>query len=337
MKVDIEDKESLAVYLRGMSRIGQDEEGTLHLLTGGVSNKTILFTRKDGVQWVIKQALSKLRVQQDWFCDEERIAIEYKGLKWLSSFLPEGYVPEPVFFDEENHVLCMTAVPQPHENLKSLILKGEATESYFVQLGYLLGRIYRAGKEDKTAVSLFAERKFFEDLRIEPYYQFTAGRIPESAMFFSKLIEDTLAVRESVVHGDYSPKNVLIRDNRVVLLDYEVMHFGDPSFDVGFFMCQMLSFLNHLDHTRGHLAQCAQSFWNSYIESRGVVDAEAEYRAVRHTLGCLLARVKGRSPVDFLDAMQQERQIKTVIELIHDPVKQMSKFIEAFTSKISLY
>ncbi|MCO6497591.1 MAG: phosphotransferase [Chitinophagaceae bacterium] len=337
MTVDIEDIDNLIAYLRSMGKIDEGEECSVRHLAGGVSNKTELFTRANGEQWVIKQALGKLRVKEDWFCDEERILIEYKGLKWLSSVLAAGPVPQPVFFDEENHVLCMTAVPQPHENLKTLILKGAADEDFFVQLGHILGRMHRAGQGNEEAAAQFSERKFFKDLRIEPYYQFTAGRIPASGNFFQKLIDDTLAITETVVHGDYSPKNVLVRNNRVVLLDYEVMHYGDPAFDVGFFMCQMLSFLNHLADTRESLAQSAKSFWTAYVDKIGDVSPEAEYRGVRHTMGCLLARVKGRSPVDFLTPEEQDRQIETVLEFIESPVEQMIPFIETFKTKINAY
>lgn len=334
MLVDIEDHSSLEIYLKHLGKIRKDEDCKSELLTGGVSNKTVLFTRQTGEQWVIKQALDKLRVKEDWFCDEARILIEYQGLKWFSEVLPSGTVPAPVFFDEENHVFCMTAIPSPHDNLRELILEGHIEPALFKRLGTLLGTFQRAGKNSTDAASLFGNRDFFKDLRIEPFYQFTAEQIPESKAFYDDLVLRTLAVAETVSHGDYSPKNVLIKDGDVVLLDFEVTHYGDPAFDVGFFLCQMLSFANHLKQKRKEIKDAAMLFWNSYFKEIGSLNGEAMQRAVDHTLGCLLARVKGRSPVNFLTKAEQDAQVDVVLEIIKYPVSTVPELIETFIHKL---
>lgn len=334
MSVDIEDNSSLIVYLRGLKRIGPAEECSIELLTGGVSNKTVLLTRESGDQWVIKQALDKLRVKEDWYCDVERIIIEYKGMKWFSEALPKGAVPQPVFFDEKNHVFCMTAVLKPHENLKQLILHGDVRIELFRKLGHLLGTVQNAGRNSQEAISLFHDRQFFKDLRIEPYYQFTATQIPVTRTFYQSLIDRTLKVTETISHGDFSPKNVLVRDNDVVLLDFEVTHYGDSTFDVGFFLCQVFCFANHLQNVRQGMKNAALGFWNSYLETIGTVDSETEQRAVDHTIGCLMARVKGRSPVDFLTEGEQGRQIRIALESINEKISRIPELIEKFITNI---
>lgn len=334
MWVDIEDKYSLLNYLHKQGRLKESEDFIMHKLGGGVSNKAVLIQLISGDEWVLKQALSKLRVQQDWFCDEERIVIEYKGLEWLSSVLPPQSVPKPVFFDEENHILCMTAIPQPHENLKSMILGGDIQYDLFKKLGELLGKIQNAGRNSHEAASLFGDRRFFEDLRIEPFYQFTALQLPVSEKFYQHLIDQTLRVTETVSHGDYSPKNVLVRNGEVVILDYEVMHLGDPAFDIGFFLCQMLCFFNHVKNSREEIKEAALIFWKTYSESIPEYSTEMESRAVNHTLGCLLARVKGRSPVDFLTEDEQNRQVDVVLELMKENVLEIPGLIEKFCKKV---
>src|SRR5207253_6106542 len=123
-----------------------------------------------------------------------------------------------------------------------------------------------------------------------------AAAVPEAAAFLAPLVDETRARRETLVHGDYSPKNVLVRDDRLVLLDHEVVHFGDPAFDLGFSLAHLLSKAHHLADRRGDFTQAALLYWRAYAGER-----QLEPRAVRHTLACLLARVAGRSPLEYLN------------------------------------
>lgn len=330
MLVDIEDHSSLKIYLEHLGKINRGENFKSELLTGGVSNKTVLLTRAGGDQWVIKQALDKLRVKEDWYCDTDRIITEYQGLKWFSEVLPPGSVPGPVFFDEENHVFCMTAVPLPHDNLRALILDDRIEIALFQKLGRLLGLFQEAGRKSDEARILFRRRDFFKDLRIEPFYEFTSEQLPHSRAFYNSLIARTLDVSETISHGDYSPKNVLVKDGDVVLLDFEVTHLGDPAFDIGFFLCQMLCFANHLKPHRIKIQQASNEFWKSYLSEVEPLRNGMMQRAVDHTLGCLLARVKGRSPVNFLMEAEQETQISITLRLIRERVSNVPDLIEKF-------
>src|SRR5262249_25626629 len=126
-------------YLRAKGRIGATEKIAITILTGGVSNRTVLVKRESGESWVIKQALSKLRVKVDWFSDPARIHREALGLSWLRS--SGAATPALVFEDEANHILAMEAVPEPHENWKSLLLRGQIDHEYVKEFGRLLGLI----------------------------------------------------------------------------------------------------------------------------------------------------------------------------------------------------
>ena len=101
MEVDIENRESLEEYLVATGHLQANENWTARILRGGVSNKAVLFSRhRDKAVWVIKQALGKLRVQADWYCDPSRLLVEYKAMQWLGEVLPEGAVPKPIFMDK---------------------------------------------------------------------------------------------------------------------------------------------------------------------------------------------------------------------------------------------
>jgi tRNA A-37 threonylcarbamoyl transferase component Bud32 len=337
--VDIEDAAALVGYLRQTGRTARDEAPPrVRVLAGGVSNKTVLVERASGEGWVLKQALPKLRTRADWFSDPARVRREAEGLRWLPRLAPPGTITPLVFEDPGHFLLAMQAVPQPHENWKSMLLAGRAELDHVVQFGLLLGTIHAATAKNPEVAAIFADRSFFESLRLEPYYGYTASQVPQASRFLNELIDLTRARRLTLVHGDYSPKNVLVYAGRLVLLDHEVIHFGDPAFDLGFALTHLLSKANHLPDHRGWFAGAAGLFWQTYAETIGrPAWAEGLERVVvRHTLGCLLARVAGRSPLEYLDEPQRARQQaaaldfmrsdrspQTVNELVREFLKRM--------------
>ena len=129
-----------------------------------------------------------------------------------------------------------------------------------------------------------------------------ASRAPEAAEFLHHLVAQTRATRHTLVHGDYSPKNVLVHQGRLALLDHEVIHFGDGAFDLGFALTHLLSKAHVLADRRRDFAEAAKTFWAAYRQTLGDVpwSADVERQAVAHTLACLLARCIGRSPLEYL-------------------------------------
>src|SRR3954464_13347838 len=124
-ELDIERPGELVSYLRETGRIAADETPRVQVLAGGVSNRTVLVERQSGEAWVVKQALAKLRVAVDWFSSPERIHREALGLRWLERLAPPGTTTPLVFEDHAQHLLAMDAVPQPHENWKTMLLAGK--------------------------------------------------------------------------------------------------------------------------------------------------------------------------------------------------------------------
>ena len=334
-ELDIERPGALLAYLRATNRVDPEEEPAIRVLAGGVSNRTVLVERPGGEAWVVKQALAKLRVAVDWFSPPERIHREALGLRWLARLAPPGTTTPLVFEDHEHHLLAMEAVPLPHENWKAMLLAGRLEPDHVAQFARLLGTIGRAAHERRAEVGpVFADRGYFESLRLEPYYGYAAQQVPEAAPFLHGLIEETLARRDTLVHGDYSPKNVLVHGGRLVLLDHEVIHFGDPGFDLGFGLTHLLSKAHHLPAHRAAFAAAAGAHWRRYRETIRDVPwaADLEPRAARHTLGCLLARVAGRSPLEYLDAEERARQRAAVLRLMADPPPALDELVERFVA-----
>jgi 5-methylthioribose kinase len=151
---------------------------------------------------------------------------------------------------------------------------------------------------------------FFETLRLEPYYQFTAERIPEAGQFLRDVVEENRRHSLTLVHGDYSPKNILVHQGHLILLDHEVLHFGDPAFDLGFSLTHLLSKALHLKEHRLALLEAAHNYWATYEAETGpaVWFSGVENRAVDNTIACLLARTSGRSPLEYFS--DDERRVQ---------------------------
>ena len=320
--LDIEDPAALCRYLSAAGLLADGEPVRVAVLPGGVSGRTVLVEWPDGRGRVFKQALPKLRVAVDWFSDPARVHREALGLRRLARLAPPGSVPALVFEDPREHVLGMEAVPRPHDNWKALLLAGRLDDDHVRQFGRWLGTVHRRSWLDRAGLApAFDDRSFFESLRVEPYYQYTASRVPAAAAFLEDLIATTRGRRLALVHGDYSPKNVLVHAGRLVVLDYEVVHWGDPAFDLGFGLAHLLSKAHHVRDHRAEFGRAARTFFRAYAEALGDVPwaGDLEPHAVRHALGCLLARSHGRSPLEYLDAAGRDRQRDAVLALIASP------------------
>lgn len=334
--MNIEQPEQLLEYLRSSGRIGVDERVRIRNLHGGVSNRTVYVERPNGEQWVLKQALEKLRVPIEWTCSPERIYREALGLRWLEKIVP-ARVPGFVFEDREHYLLAMYAVPEPHENWKVMLLDGRLRFDHIDAFARLLADIHDDGYHHREEVAGdLGDLSFFEALRLEPYYTFTAREVERASAFLHDLIERTRRRRLTLVHGDYSPKNILITDQNLVLLDHEVIHVGDPAFDLGFSMTHLLSKAHHVRSRRSGFVDAAKRYWNRYYEA--VREAEwsrqLESHAVAHTLGCLLARVAGKSRLEYMSDLERKRQQTSVLELIENRPTTMPDLIERFHHEI---
>jgi 5-methylthioribose kinase len=340
MEFDIEDFGALHDYLTAQGHVKPGEIASFKKLEGGVSNRTVKVAWPDGHAWVLKQALAKLRVNADWFSSPERIGVEAKALRCLNRLAPPGTTPSFIFEDMANYLLGMEAIPDEHENWKSVLLSGQIVANHFEQFGLLLGAIHRrsteAGSEFRIA---FADTTYFENLRLEPYYLYAAQKTAEASAFLNALAQETLRHKDSLVHGDFSPKNTLIYRGKLILLDYEVVHFGDPAFDLGFALTHFLSKAHHLPKERARLASAAELFWQVYCEEITGLHwaATLEPRVVRHTLGCLLARVAGKSPLEYLTPKETARQRDVVLALIAEPPTSVPDLIGEFVHTIETY
>ena len=271
-------------------------------LSGGVSCEIYLV--EDGAErFVAKRALAKLAVQADWFADVSRNRHEWEYIRYVARFLPEAV---PVLRDcsAANNYFTMEYLNGRFLNWKQLLLAGAASVAHARQAGTVLAQIHRHSAGDAAAMRLFDTTPVFFQLRLEPYLLTTGAKHPPLRPLFEAEAARLAAARECLVHGDFTPKNILIGPERLVLLDCEVAWFGDPAFDVASLLNHFfLKALLHAPRDAG-LRPMIDGFWAAYQAVRPSPELEA--RVNRLLLMLMLARVDGKSPVEYLDAARQQ-------------------------------
>ena len=292
-------------------------------LSGGVSNCVLLVRRLDalGADFVLKQARPQLDTPEPWFCTVERIWREIDVLHVCAEACGNDHVPAVLFEDRANYLFAMTAAPREHRVWKDELMAGRADRAIAEVCGRLMGRMHAATWQNPAIARQLSDDSVFDALRLDPYYRAVASAFPESRPWFDHLIEATRANRTALVHGDFSPKNLLVTGGRVLLIDFECGHFGDPAFDVGFFVSHLvLKAFEHAPRDEPYLS-LVESFWDAYeaelipSSGRDVVDGIAS-RGARHFAGCAWSRLDGKSRIDYLDEPARRDEVREVCRAV---------------------
>jgi aminoglycoside phosphotransferase (APT) family kinase protein len=280
------------------------DDATVDVLAGGVSNLVIAVTDTNR-RVVVKQSLERLRVTDEWHAPKERILTEAEALRLTATLTPDR-VPRPLFVDPKRFVLALEGAPTSWRDWRTSLMAGNADLAIASTLGATLATWHTATLGGGLLADGFFDPRPFELLRVDPYYRTVALRMPQVAEPLDELIEAMRARRQCLVHGDFSPKNVLVGPHpaQCWVIDFEVAHFGDPSFDVAFMLSHLtLKALHRPNDSAGYDA-CAQAFCTTYQNHvRGELIPDWPY-ILRHTAGLLLARVVGKSPATYLDRAQ---------------------------------
>lgn len=311
--------------LRRMGLVGPDEAVRLTPLTGGVSSD-IHLVEAAGRRFCVKRALARLKVAAVWEVPLQRNAAEADWLRQVGAWLPSA-APEVLGEDAGLGCFAMSYLP-PAENpvWKAELLAGRIDTGFAGRVGQDLAAIHARSAADPTMAGRFAHDATFEAIRIEPYLLATGRAHPALAGRFAALAAATLACRRALVHGDASPKNILMGAQGPVFLDAECAWFGDPAFDLAF--C-----LNHLllkgarggADRRGYLAA-----FSALAEAyrAGIVweePAGLEARAAALLPALFLARIDGKSPVEYLTAEAERDAVRRcAVPLVAEPPARLA-------------
>jgi tRNA A-37 threonylcarbamoyl transferase component Bud32 len=270
----------------------------IEFLSGGVSS-AVVQVKVDGNCYVIKQALPRLRVAVTWLSRPERSRIEARCAEVLERLVP-GSVPKVVRVIPEAHAFMMDCAPAGSDTWKAHLMRGEVSQDVAHAAGLLLGRIHTRTAGAPALALEFADTSFFTELRIEPYLHYAASRHPEFARELGKLADWLSGPGICLVHGDYSPKNILVTPaGDLLLLDHEVAHWGRPAFDVAFALSHLCLKAIHFRLSTPYL-KAATTFLEAYRANSSVADVATSTPCAELLAGLLLARVDGKSPVEYL-------------------------------------
>jgi 5-methylthioribose kinase len=272
-------------------------------LTGGVSNVVLRAQTAEGC-FVLKQSRPQLRTRDAWFSDLDRIYREQEVMQALGGVLPEGTVPRVLFADRDNFIFAMSHAP-PSRVWKEMLLAGVIDPGMGRRAGMVLGKMHEGSAHEPERFGTFADRTVFVQLRVDPFYRRVQERRPEVAGAVQPLIDSMLTRQEALCHGDYTPKNMLVHDEEqepaFTLVDYETAHFGDPTMDVGLFLAHLFLKTVRRPEQRDRFFELITAFLESYAaEIHYTSRADWSPRAAGHLGVCLLARIDGTSPVDYL-------------------------------------
>lgn len=307
--------ENAAAYLRERRFLGT-EPVRVEALGWGVSNAVFRVETPER-RFVLKQSRPQLRTRDAWFSDLDRVYREQEVMEALFPLLPVPTVPEVLFVDRENYVFAMSHAPLESRVWKETLLAGEVDLAIGEHSGVIVGRMHEASAREPARFEHFRDHTVFIQLRAEPFYQRVQERRPEVAREVAEVEARMLATKEGLCHGDYSPKNILTHGQGFTLVDYETAHVGDPTMDLGFFLSHLLLKGARPAARREAFFELTRAFWRGYARDvRFRPIPELEKRGAAHLAVCLLARIDGTSPVDYLPEEPRREAVRCLARRI---------------------
>ncbi|HQR49804.1 MAG TPA: aminoglycoside phosphotransferase family protein [Steroidobacteraceae bacterium] len=317
---EVEVPAQFAQALRELGLAGKDAIfGTP--LTGGVSSDIWLIQTARGPVCA-KRALAKLRVAADWRAPIERNRYEARWMR-VACAAHEGCAPRVLGQHPALGVLVMDYLPPADFALwKQRLRDGQADVSTAQEVGRVLGAIHAYSARHPELAAEFDTDTIFFDIRLEPYLLATARKHPDLAARLEQLVDVTRSQRRALVHGDVSPKNILIGANGPVFLDAECAWWGDPAFDIAFCLNHLLLKCLWTPAATPAFLASFDAMADAYLSAVEWEPSGAlEQRAAALLPGLFLARVDGKSPVEYITDEGQREQVRLVArELLAHPV-----------------
>jgi 5-methylthioribose kinase len=330
--------ESKAVIVSSLKKLGlaeANESIVMSPLTGGVSSDIWKVELPTGAVCV-KRALPQLRVKQLWEAPIKRNQYEVAYLRFAQNVVP-GVVPKVLAHDEDAGLFVMEYLPpSEHPVWKFQLRDGFVDLNTARMVGAQMARIHSASANDENIATQFPTDDIFYSIRLEPYLDATARVYPDLAPRLKALVHTTFNTKHVLVHGDIAPKNILVGPNRPIFLDCECAWFGDPAFDLAFCLNHLL--LKCLWHPAA-IAEFLAAFttlaenYLSYVNWEPRADME---RRTAHLLpGLFLARVDGKSPVEYLtDEGDKNKVRRCARQLLVAPVDTLEKIRTAWQNEL---
>lgn len=330
----VPDPHLVAALVRG-GLVGDLAEAGFEVLAGGVSSDIWKVTTPTRT-FCVKRALAKLKVAADWNAPVERNHYEVAWMRIVHRVLP-GATPEILHHDAAEMFCAMSYLdPQDHRLWKSELRDGRADPAAAAEVGRRLGRIHAATANNPQVAAQFPRSDIFHAIRLEPYLEAMATAHPDLREVLFGLSRRTADTRLVMIHGDVSPKNILLGPAGPVFLDAECACIGDPAFDLAFCLNHMLLKCLWNPAAREGFHACFEALAGAYLEQVNwePVDA-AEQRTASLLPGLLLARVDGKSPVEYIQSeTDRDRVRRCARALLVAPPSRLGEVLAAWKREL---
>ena len=332
------DASEFIAALERMRLLSAGEVPAITPLTGGVSSDIVRADLRSG-PICIKRALPKLKVAADWQAPVERNRWEVQWLKTAGAIVPDA-VPRILAEDRDSGMFAMQFFEERDYPVWKLQLRDEVIDPAFAsEVGRTLALIHAHTAGNGTIAQQFDTDHIFLPIRLEPYLNATARAHPDLAASLEELVHVTRSTKLALVHGDVSPKNILSGPRGPVFLDAECAWFGDPAFDLAFCLNHMLLKCLWRPQSSSRYLECFEQLRNSYLA--GVTwesPVQTESRTARLLPGLFLARVDGKSPVEYISAEWQRAAVRDLAtQLLLRPVTNLTEIQQAWQRKADTF
>lgn len=336
MRLDPDTAQGLLRSLRRMQLVGPDEEAPMTPLAGGVSSLIVRVDTVGSGPLCLKRALPQLKVAALWEAPVERNRAEVLWMQVAGQIAPLA-VPEILGHDPQDNSFAMTYLePADYPVWKQQLLGGVAVSATATAsaVGRLLVAIHSATAGVAAMAERFANDANFYALRLEPYFVETARRHPECAAVLLRLVGTTAHGKRALVHGDVSPKNILVGPHGPVLLDAECAWYGDPAFDLAFCLNHLLLKSVQRPQSTGDYLACFNAMASSYLDHVGWEPAaELEQRTAALLAALLLARIDGKSPVEYITTeADRDRVRRAAVPMLRSGVSTLSELVDRWST-----
>ncbi len=297
-------------------------------ITDGVSSD-IWHVKTSTNEYCIKRALAKLTVKEDWFAPVDRSKFEVKYFHYCKKIEPNSF-PKILGYDEKNFILAM----EWFDNKKFIVWKKRLLEKSISlkdgkRIGKLLGIIHKFFYKKKKYKKIFLNDNTFYDIRIEPYLVFTSKFYPEFSEYYKTTIDLLKKNKSTVIHGDFSPKNILLGKNYPVILDAETACWGNPAFDLAFLNNHIIlkSILNK-EIFQNYL-KLGKNILETYMANFPIVNNKKFIKnfIILQAL-LILARVDGKSPVEYFKNKHKNLARNFAKNLLLNNSKNLNNFYQ---------
>ena len=316
-------EDGLARALRNMALVSARTPIASAPLPGGVSSEIFRIDLPSGPV-CLKRALPKLKVAADWRVPVERNRSEVDWMRVAGAIVPAA-VPSILGEDRATGCFAMAYLsPDTHPVWKDLLRIGVVDPVTAAAVGDTLGRIHAATADRADIAARFQTDDLFHALRLEPYLEATARAHPELAPRLAALVETTRTTKRVLVHGDFSPKNLLIGPAGPVILDAECAWYGDPAFDLAFVLNHLLLKGAWQPQWRARYVNAFATLSAAYLAHVGWESpAGCEARAAALLPALMLARIDGKSPVEYLTRDAQKDAVRAFARslIVEPPAK----------------